>query len=94
LIIYYYFKTTIVKIIYFFSFCYLFFTQNLIARLEKIPKPLIDQLTDGGRMIIPVGEKRGMQKLVLLRKDKSEMTKKEVMDMLFAPMVKDEKLKV
>jgi len=43
---------------------------------QKIPTPLIDQLTDGGRMIIPVGEKRGIQKLVLLRKDKSEITKK------------------
>lgn len=59
----------------------------------KIPTPLIDQLTDGGRMIIPVGEKRGIQKLVLLRKDKSEITKKEVMDVLFVPMVKDKELR-
>jgi len=44
-------------------------------------------------MIIPKREKSGVQKLVLLRKDKSEITKKEVMDVLFVPMVKDEKLK-
>jgi len=44
-------------------------------------------------MIIPVGEKRGIQKLVLLRKDKGMVIKKEVMDVLFVPMVKDEKLK-
>ena len=44
-------------------------------------------------MIIPVGEKRGIQKLVLFRKDKGMVIKKELMDMLFVPMVKDEKLK-
>jgi len=44
-------------------------------------------------MIIPVGEKRGIQKLVLLRKDKSEITTKEVMDALFVPMVKDKELR-
>jgi len=45
-------------------------------------------------MIIPVGEKRGIQKLILLRKDKGMVIKKEVMDVLFVPIVKDEKLKV
>ena len=44
-------------------------------------------------MIITVGEKRGIKKLVLLRKDKGMVIKKEVMDVLFVPMVKDEKLK-
>jgi protein-L-isoaspartate(D-aspartate) O-methyltransferase len=60
---------------------------------EKIPKSLIDQLAKGGRMIIPVGEKRGIQKLVLIRKDKGMVIKKEVMDVLFVPMVKHEELK-
>jgi protein-L-isoaspartate(D-aspartate) O-methyltransferase len=60
---------------------------------EKIPKLLIDQLTDSGRMVIPVGEERGIQKLVLLRKDKGMVIKKGVMDVLFVPMVKDKKLK-
>ena len=60
---------------------------------EKIPKSLIDQLAKGGRMIIPVGEKRGIQKLVLIRKDKGMVIKKEVMDVLFVPMVRHEKPK-
>jgi len=38
-------------------------------------------------------EKRGIQKMVLLRKEKGMVIKKEVMDVLFVPMVKDEKLK-
>jgi len=45
-------------------------------------------------MIIPVEEKGGIQKLVLLRKDKVMVIKKEVIDVLFVLMVKDEKLKV
>ncbi|MBW2005483.1 MAG: hypothetical protein JRI72_12950 [Deltaproteobacteria bacterium] len=57
-------------------------------------RPLIDQLTDGGKIIIPVEEKGGIQKLVLLRKDKVMVIKKEVIDVLFVLMVKDEKLKV
>ncbi|MBW2334945.1 MAG: hypothetical protein JRF06_07620 [Deltaproteobacteria bacterium] len=32
--------------------------------------PFIDQLTDSGRMIIPVGKKRGVQKLVFFEKTK------------------------
>jgi protein-L-isoaspartate(D-aspartate) O-methyltransferase len=60
---------------------------------ERIPKSLIDQLAKGGRMIIPVGEKRGIQKLVLIRKDKGMAIKKEVMDVLFVPMVKHEEFK-
>jgi hypothetical protein len=40
------------------------------------------------------GKKRGIQKLVLLRKDKGMVIKKEVMGVLFVLMVRDEKLKV
>ncbi len=55
---------------------------------ERIPRPLIDQLTEGGRMIIPVGEKRGIQKLVLLKKEKGIIIKKAVMNVLFVPMIR------
>ena len=39
---------------------------------EKVPQPLIDQLRDGGRMIIPVGE-RYQQNLYLYRKTGGEL---------------------
>jgi len=55
---------------------------------EKIPRPLIDQLAEGGRMIIPVGEKRSIQKLVLLKKEKGMIIKKAVMNVLFVPMIR------
>ncbi|MBW1613627.1 MAG: hypothetical protein JRF08_04495 [Deltaproteobacteria bacterium] len=58
-----------------------------------MPRPLIDRLTDEGRTIVALREKSGAQKLVLIRKDKSEITTKEVMDVLFVAMVKDERLK-
>lgn len=60
---------------------------------EKIPRPLIDQLTEGGRMIIPVGEERGIQELILLRKEKGMIIRKEVMKVLFVPMITEEELK-
>lgn len=60
---------------------------------EKIPRPLIDQLAEGGRMIIPVGEERSIQELVLLKKERGMIMKKEVMKVLFVPMITEEELK-
>ena len=59
---------------------------------EKIPRPLIDQLTEGGRLIIPVGEERGIQELILLRKEKGMIIKKAVMSVVFVPMIKEEEI--
>ena len=33
-----------------------------------VPQPLVDQLRDGGRMIIPVGDAKSGQELYLLEK--------------------------
>jgi len=60
---------------------------------ERIPRPLIDQLNEGGRMIIPVGEQGGIQELVLMKKEKGEIIRKEVMKVLFVPMITEEELK-
>ena len=54
-----------------------------------IPKPLEEQLVEGGRMIIPVGE-RYVQQLVYLVKKDGKLQKKDVLPVLFVPMV-DEK---
>lgn len=54
-----------------------------------IPEPLKDQLAEGGRMIIPVGEKY-VQELVLLTKQKGKLKQKSVLPVRFVPMV-DEK---
>ena len=53
---------------------------------SKIPKPLQDQLAEGGRMIIPVGNK-GYQQLILLKKVNGKVKAQEVLPVAFVPMV-------
>jgi protein-L-isoaspartate(D-aspartate) O-methyltransferase len=52
---------------------------------EKVPQPLIDQLKDGGRMIIPVGPIYD-QELVLLRKQGGRIKRQAVLPVRFVPM--------
>jgi protein-L-isoaspartate(D-aspartate) O-methyltransferase len=52
---------------------------------EAVPPPLIAQLKDGGRMIIPVGAK-GYQELVLLRKNGDRLETRAVLPVRFVPM--------
>jgi len=50
-----------------------------------IPEPLKDQLAEGGKMVIPVGENHS-QELVLLTKEKGEIKRKKIIPVLFVPM--------
>ena len=52
---------------------------------EQVPQPLIDQLKDGGRIIIPVGP-TWKQELVLLRKRGGKLEQQAVMPVSFVPM--------
>ena len=52
---------------------------------DHIPQPLVDQLKEGGRIIIPVGE-RGMQELYLLEKKAGKMERRSVTPVRFVPM--------
>jgi protein-L-isoaspartate(D-aspartate) O-methyltransferase len=49
-----------------------------------IPQPLLDQLAEGGRMVIPVGE--GFQDLLLVEKKGGAITKTPVAPVRFVPM--------
>ena len=53
---------------------------------EEVPQPLVDQLKDGGRMIIPVGPVGSRQDLVVLRKRGGRIEKQNVLPVLFVPM--------
>lgn len=54
-----------------------------------IPKALKAQLAEGGRMVIPVGETHGIQRLYLLRKNKGRIEKERVFDVRFVPMINE-----
>ncbi|MFB6274173.1 MAG: protein-L-isoaspartate(D-aspartate) O-methyltransferase [Salinibacter sp.] len=60
------------------------------AAPETIPPPLIDQLANGGRMIVPVGPQGGTQQLTLVTKENGEVTKRELAPVRFVPFL-DEK---
>jgi protein-L-isoaspartate(D-aspartate) O-methyltransferase len=52
---------------------------------ERVPQPLIDQLKEGGRMIIPVGAKFA-QELYLLEKKSGRLEQNAVLPVRFVPM--------
>jgi protein-L-isoaspartate(D-aspartate) O-methyltransferase len=52
---------------------------------DHIPQPLVDQLKDGGQMIIPVGSP-GTQELFLLRKRGTKVEQTAVLPVRFVPM--------
>lgn len=52
---------------------------------EDVPRPLVEQLAEGGRMVIPVGE-RYDQTLVLLTKREGRMQREALVPSLFVPM--------
>jgi protein-L-isoaspartate(D-aspartate) O-methyltransferase len=55
---------------------------------EKVPQPLVDQLKDGGRMVIPVGE-RFAQQLYLLEKKSGQLKESATLPVRFVPMLRE-----
>jgi protein-L-isoaspartate(D-aspartate) O-methyltransferase len=52
----------------------------------EIPRPLMEQLSDGGRMLVPVGS-RTMQRLMLVRRRGDAFDQQEVMECTFVPLL-------
>ena len=59
---------------------------------ENVPQPLADQLKDGGRMVIPVGE-RFAQQLYLLEKKNGQLKESITLPVRFVPMLREAKEK-
>ena len=55
---------------------------------DKVPSPLVDQLKDDGRMVIPVGE-RFAQHLYLLEKKNGQLKESATLPVRFVPMVRE-----
>ncbi len=60
------------------------------AAAEEIPPPLLDQLKEGGRMIIPTGEAWTIQVLTLVEKKNGQFTTHKVAPVRFVPLTRDE----
>ncbi|OYT40325.1 MAG: protein-L-isoaspartate O-methyltransferase [Desulfurococcales archaeon ex4484_58] len=56
------------------------------AGAPDVPKPLIEQLSIGGRMVIPVGDKF-LQRLLVLDKKESKIDKRWGIECVFVPLV-------
>ena len=52
----------------------------------RVPPPLIDQLADGGRLVVPVGP-RGYQDLVLVRRNGQAITEDRLSPVAFVPLI-------
>ncbi|MFQ5738379.1 MAG: protein-L-isoaspartate(D-aspartate) O-methyltransferase [Acidobacteriota bacterium] len=56
------------------------------AAADRIPQPLLDQLAEGGRLVMPVGKIQGIQTLTLITKRNGQLDKKRVTAVRFVPM--------
>lgn len=59
------------------------------AAAEDIPPALLDQLKDGGRMVIPLGSPWGSQELVLVTKQNRTISTRPLMAVRFVPFRKE-----
>ena len=58
------------------------------AASNDIPPELLEQLSDRGQMIIPVGRQHWSQELILIKKKKRKITKEKLLPVRFVPLVK------
>ncbi len=58
------------------------------AAVEEIPQPLIDQLSEGGKMIIPVGPHRDIRSLQLIKKRKGKLIVRDRLPVRFVPFTR------
>ena len=58
------------------------------AAPPEIPQPLLSQLKEGGRMIIPVGPVNSVQQLVMVNKRKGKIFSKELIPVRFVPFTR------
>jgi protein-L-isoaspartate(D-aspartate) O-methyltransferase len=55
------------------------------AAAEQIPQPLIDQLAENGRLVIPVGSPAAVQELILITKKNGKAIEKRLTYVRFVP---------
>ena len=61
----------------------------ITAAPELVPPKLIEQLKDGGIMVVPVGPVEGVQSLKLITKNGDQTDEKHLIPVRFVPMVRE-----
>jgi len=60
------------------------------AAPDRVPEPLLQQLKSGGRLVVPVGSRFGVQELLLLEKEPSGVVRTtRVAPVRFVPLLRD-----
>ena len=57
------------------------------AAASTVPQVLIDQLADGGVMVLPLGPRDGVQRIVMLTKSQTGLTRQEGIAVRFVPLL-------
>ncbi len=56
------------------------------AAAPKVPKPLLRQLADGGRLVLPVGEQHDLQILEVITRSGEDFPQRSVVGVAFVPL--------
>jgi len=59
------------------------------AAPDHMPQPLAAQLTDGGRMVIPIGPVGNVQTLWLVTREGDEVSMERLLDVMFVPFTRE-----
>lgn len=58
----------------------------ITASVDHVPPPLLEQLADGGKIVLPLGHPFSFQNLVVVTKDGQDVRLRQVTGVLFVPM--------
>ncbi len=59
----------------------------ITAAAERVPQTLVDQLADGGIMVLPLGPRDGSQHIVKLTKSQTGLAREDLIAVRFVPLL-------
>ena len=60
---------------------------SVSAAAPSVPEPLVQQLADGGRLVVPVGKKQFDQKLIQISRQGKSIRTQELLSVVFVPLL-------
>ena len=58
------------------------------AACDHIPQPLLDQLAEGGRLVMPLGDPGSVQELILITKNRGRINRQTISAVRFVPLIR------